>query len=215
MFTLEPSLAQSSAGSLHSASLHTETVKMSESVPAMTTTSSARPSAGSCRLGAESLEDCVEEMDLGVLVCAWLITSQVHKRPRRPMASCLVSEIVQPAGTGKWLSLCTQLWYRTSSIVFSFGPLAARKTLRPWSVSRVGQWSCEGSGAQIYEEQLWELGLFSLRKRRLRGGLITLCNYWKGGCGKVWVSLFSSITSDRMRRNGLKLHQGRLRLDYS
>jgi len=55
-----------------------------------------------------------------------------------------------PAGTGRWSSLCTQLWWdRTSSTVFSFGPLTTRKTSRPWSTSREGQQSCEGSGAQI------------------------------------------------------------------
>ena len=77
--------------------------------------------------------------------------------------------------------------------------------MRPWGVSREGQPLQRGLEHKPYGECLRELGMFSVEG--------ALYNYLKGGCGEMGFILFSYVTSDRTRGNGLKLSLWKFRMD--
>ena len=64
-----------------------------------------------------------------------------------------------------------------------------------------------------YKDRLRDLGLFSLEKRRLQGDLMAAFQYLKGAYKLEESQFFERVDNSRTTGNGLKLKEGRFRLD--
>jgi len=168
------------------------------------------------RLRGEWIESSPEKKDLGVLVDEKLsITRQCALAAQKAnhILYCIKRSMVTRSREGilpfysalvrPHLDSCIQLWSPQNRKDMELLERAQRRATK--MISRLEHLS--------YEDRLRELGLFSLKKRKLREGLLAAFQYLKEACKRAGEGLFTKACSDRTRGNGFKLKEGRFSLD--
>ncbi|GAB0190969.1 hypothetical protein GRJ2_001562200 [Grus japonensis] len=163
------------------------------------------------RLGREWIESSPEKKDLEMLVDKKLNMSQrcaLAPQKANCTLGCIKRSVTSRLREGILLLCSTLMRPHLEYSVQLWGPQHKKDMEVLEQVQRRATKMIRGPEHLSYEDSLRELELFSLEKRRLQGDFIAAFQYLKGAYKKAGEGLLT-----RTRGNGLKLKEGRFRLD--